>query len=127
MNKFEALFGTAHPVALVTGSGAPRLGNAIVRSLASRGYSVAIHSHHSNDDAEQTAAELRDEGTNVLVVQADVGDETQVRELVDRIDSHFGRIDALVNCAAVWQPKELESVTAEDVRIHFDVNTLGEL
>lgn len=125
MNKLEAVFGTAHPVALVTGSGAPRLGNAIVRSLAQRGYAVAIHAHRSTEDAERTAAELRHDGTNVLVVQADISDETQVREMVDRVDAHFGRLDVLVNCAAIWQSKRLEEVTTEDVRRHFDINTLG--
>ena len=125
MNKLEALFGTTHPVAVVTGSGAPRLGNAIVRSLATRGYSVAIHSHYSSESAAQTAAELRRDGTDVFVVQADVSDEKQVREMIGGVNAHFGRIDVLVNCAAIWQPKQLEEVTAEDVRRHFDINTLG--
>lgn len=125
MTKLESLFGTAHPVALITGSGSPRLGNAVVRMLAERGYGVAIHSHRSTKDAEQTADELRLGGAKALVVQADVSDEQQVREMVERVNAHFGRIDALVNCAAVWQPKPLEQVTAADVRHNFDVNTLG--
>ena len=37
----------------------------------------------------------------------------------------FGRIDVLVNCAAIWQSKPLEEVTAEDVRLHFETNALG--
>jgi pteridine reductase len=37
----------------------------------------------------------------------------------------FGRIDVLVNCAAIWQSKRLEDVTAADVRIHFETNLLG--
>ncbi len=125
MNRLEAIFGTAHPVALVTGSGSPRLGNAIVRSLAERGYRVAIHAHQSLAGAEQTAVELRRDGTDAFVVQADVSNETQIREMVNRVNAHFGRIDALVNCAAIWQPQRLEEVTAADVRRNFDINTLG--
>lgn len=125
MNQLELLFGTAHPVALVTGSGPPRLGNAIVRMLAARGYGVAIHAHQSSEDAERTAGELRRDGANAFVVQADVSDEQQVREMIERVNDHFGRIDALVNCAAIWQPKPLEQVTAEDVRRNFGINTLG--
>jgi len=125
MNELETLFGSVHPVALVTGSGAPRLGNAIVRTLAERGYHVAIHANQSSEGAEQTADELRRHGAKAFVVQADVSDERQVRDMVDRVNAHFGRIDALVNCAAVWEPKQLEQVTAEDVRRHFDINTLG--
>jgi pteridine reductase len=44
-----------------------------------------------------------------------------VRQVVER----FGRLDVLVNCAAIWQSKRLEDVTAADVRLHFDTNALG--
>src|SRR6476619_888696 len=37
----------------------------------------------------------------------------------------FGRIDVLVNAAAVWKSKPLEMVTAADVRLHFETNALG--
>ncbi len=39
--------------------------------------------------------------------------------------AHFGRLDALVNNAAVWQSKPFDQVTAADVRRHFEINTLG--
>lgn len=39
--------------------------------------------------------------------------------------ARFGRLDVLVTCAAIWQRKRLEDVTADDVRRHFDANTLG--
>ncbi len=39
--------------------------------------------------------------------------------------ARFGRIDALVNCAAAWQSKKLEDVTAADVRLFFEINTLS--
>lgn len=125
MSKRETPFGTAHPVALVTGSGSPRLGNAIVRTFAERGYCVAIHANQSGAGAEQTADDLRRRGTKAFVVHADISDEQQVVEMVDRVNAHFGRVDALVNCAAVWEPVSLENVTAEDVRRHFNINTLG--
>ncbi|MCA9122335.1 MAG: SDR family oxidoreductase [Planctomycetaceae bacterium] len=124
-NKLEAVFGTASPVALVTGSGSPRLGNAVVRSLAERGYRIAIHAYRSTQSAEQTATELRSQGTDAFVASGDIRCEHQVRELVRRANEHFGRIDVLVNCAAVWTPQRLEDVSAEEVRHNFDVNTLG--
>ncbi len=39
--------------------------------------------------------------------------------------SHFGRLDVLVNCAAIWHGKKLEETTAADLRSFFDTNTLG--
>jgi pteridine reductase len=56
---------------------------------------------------------------------ADLTDETAVRGLVTAVLDRFGRIDVLVNSAAIWQKKRLEDVTAADVRRHFDANALG--
>jgi pteridine reductase len=58
-------------------------------------------------------------------VSGDVRDSKAVRRIVDETQSRFGRIDALVNCAAIWNRKRLEEVTADDVREHLEVNTLG--
>lgn len=123
--KFERLFQTRRPVALVTGSGAPRLGNHVARALAARGYRLAIHANTSLEQARQTAEELCGQGTEALAVAAQLADEDAVERTVAEVHAHFGRIDALVNCAAIWQSKRLEDVRAEDVRRHFEINTLG--
>jgi pteridine reductase len=52
-------------------------------------------------------------------------DERAVAALVGGVLDRFGRIDVLVNCAAVWKAKPLEDVTAADVRFHFDTNALA--
>lgn len=112
------------PVALITGAGR-RLGNALARSLAQRGYRLALHAHRSAAGAEATARELTAAGTQAIALQADLRDEAAVRSMVGQCRKHFGRIDALVNNAAIWEPKPLEQVTANDVRQHFDINVLG--
>ena len=56
---------------------------------------------------------------------ADLGAEPEVKRLVESVLARFGRIDVLVNCAAVWKSKRLEDVTAADVRMHFDTNALS--
>jgi pteridine reductase len=113
------------PVALVTGSGAPRIGNVVVRTLAARGYRVVIHANSSLTAAQATAAELTARGTEALAVAADLRDERAIDDMVRRAQEKFGRIDALVNCAAIWQPKPLEEVMADDVRQNFEINTLA--
>lgn len=112
-------------VALVTGSGKKRVGAVVADSLARRGYAVAVHYLHSAADAEATAADLRAHGVEAVPFRADLADETAVKALVQGVLDRFGRIDVLVNCAAIWEPKPLEQVTAADVRRHFDVNALG--
>ena len=113
------------PVALVTGSGAPRLGNAVARALAVRGYRIALHANTSNAQAAETAAEITASGGEALTLSADLRDERAVTAMVQTAQRHFGRIDALVNCAAVWPSKQLEDTTADDVRNAFEINTLG--
>jgi pteridine reductase len=114
-----------HKTALVTGSGARRVGNAVARALALRGYSIAVHYNHSADEAKKTVDQLRSLGVDAEAFAADVSRETSIDQLVSAILDRFGRIDVLVTCASTFEPKPLEAVTAEDVRWNFEVNTLG--
>ncbi len=112
-------------VALITGSGKRRVGNAVARALAARGYSIALHYNRSADEARATVDKLATAGTPVEAFQADVSEEADVARLFEATMSRSGRLDVLVTAAAMWQPKPLEQVTAADVRRHFDVNALG--
>ena len=115
----------AAPVALVTGSGKQRIGWHIAMALAERGYALAIHYRTSAAEAGETVETLGRQGGEAIALQADLADEHAVRRMVDATLSRFGRIDVAVNCAAIWQRKPLEDVTAADVRLHFEINTLG--
>jgi pteridine reductase len=116
----------SHPkVALVTGSGKRRIGWHVAAALAERGYSLAVHYRSSAAEAEDTVAGFRQRGGEAEAFQADLTDEGYVRRLIEQTLKRFGRLDVLVNCAAVWQSKPLEQVTAADVRDNFETNTLG--
>jgi pteridine reductase len=125
MASLASLFGTDHPVALVTGAGAPRVGNAVARTLSARGYRLVIHANRSMETARETASQLSARGDEAIAVAAEITDEVAVQSLVADVSRRLGRIDVLVNCAAIWKPKRLEEVTAADVRRYLDVNTLG--
>jgi pteridine reductase len=112
-------------VALVTGSGRRRVGWHVADALAHRGYALAVHYRSSAAEAAETVAALTARGAEAIAVQADLTDEQAVRALVGRTLDQLGRLDVLVNAAAVWQRKRLEDVTAADVRLHFETNTLG--
>jgi pteridine reductase len=112
-------------VALVTGSGKKRVGAVVADALARRGFDIAVHYRTSEADAAETAAELRALGVAAETYRADLADEVEVKAMVRGVLDQFGRIDVLVNCAAVWEAKPLEDVTAADVRFHFDANALG--
>lgn len=111
-------------VALVTG-GAARVGAVIIRHLAAHGYRVAIHANQSLDSANQLAAELKTAGQDAAAFSADLRDEQATRAMIDQVRSHFGRLDLLVNNAAIWKPTPLANATADDVRRFFEVNTVS--
>jgi pteridine reductase len=111
-------------VALVTG-GAARVGEVIVRTLAAHGYRVAIHANRSLDRAAEVAAELTAAGHEAAAFGADLRDEDATRAMIDRARRHFGRLDLLVNNAAVWSPTPLADAAADDVRRFFEANTVS--
>src|SRR3954463_8786411 len=112
-------------VALVTGSGKRRVGSVVAAALAARGYSIAVHYHTSTAEAADTVASLRALGIEAEGFQADLSDEMAATKMVEDVLARFGGLNVLVNCAAIWQRKRFEEVTAADVRRHFEVNTLG--
>lgn len=112
-------------VALVTGSGKKRIGYHVAAALAERGYRLAVHYHTSAQDAAETVEEFRRQGCEAEAFQADLANESAVMALVQRTLDRFGRIDVLVNCAAIWRSVPLEQVTAAELRRNFDVNVLG--
>lgn len=85
--------------ALVTGvSGSGQVGLAVAQALADLGASLAISARNrANVDAR--AAELRSRGARVLALPADLTNEQQVNEAIDRMVQEYGRIDILVNLA----------------------------
>jgi pteridine reductase len=112
-------------VALVTGSGKRRVGSHIADDLAERGYTLVIHYRSSAAEADESVAQYRARGIEAMALQADLSDEAAVRSMIDAILKKYGRLDVVVNTAAVWKSKKLEQVTAADVRMHFETNTLG--
>jgi pteridine reductase len=112
-------------VALVTGSGKKRVGWHVADALARRGYSIAVHYRSSAKEAGDTVEHLRSRGVEAVAFQADLAEESAVRDLVRGALDHFGRLDVLVNCAAIYKAKRLEEVTAADVRHNFEANLLG--
>jgi len=112
-------------VALVTGSGKRRVGSFVADALAERGYALAIHYRTSAADANDAVERYRARGVEASAFAADLSDEQAVRGFIGQVLAKFGRLDVLVNCAAVWQSKPFEEVTAADVRHYFDTNTLS--
>jgi pteridine reductase len=113
------------PVALITGSGRPRIGKCIARALGERGYQIALHYNSSEEQARDTVREFEDLGIETMSFQADVSKEADVDRMFHALRERFGRLDVLVTTASVWKSKRLEDIRDDDLRLNFDVNTLG--
>lgn len=110
--------------ALVTG-GARRIGREIALSLARAGADVAITYLKSKADASETARELASLGCRALALEADVRSEASVRAAIHAVMAIFGRLDLLVNNAAVFQSAALESLSLEAWDTVFETNARG--
>ena len=87
-------------VALITG-GSRGIGAATSRRLAADGADVAISYNASPDRAEQVVEQLKAKGVRAAAFRADQGDPEQAAELIRQVVSEFGRLDILVNNAAI--------------------------
>lgn len=97
-------------VVLVTGSGR-RLGRAIAEGFGARGATVAVHYNDSDAGARETAAEIARLGGRAELFAGDLVAPDAPAALVDAVADRFGRLDVLVNSAAVMRRTPIGEVT----------------
>ena len=100
-------------VALVTGSGR-NIGRATALQLAAEGAHVVVNARTNQAEAEAVAREVRERGVKALAVLADLAKKDQVDAMVARAMSEFGRIDILINNAAIRPHKPFTEVSVAD-------------
>ena len=113
-------------IALVTGA-LTGIGRATATAFAQEGARVVVSGRH-DDEGQELAKELRNLGTDVEFVRTDVRREEEVKNLVDKTITRFGRLDIAVNNAGtVGTPGSAADVTPESYQAIFDTNVLGVL
>lgn len=110
------------PVVLVTGA-AQRIGRDIALHLAAHGWAVAVHYRNSAAAAAQTVAAVRDAGGAAQAFAADLADEAQCMALVPAVQAAFGRVDAVVNNAALFDYDDVASFSVKAMEAHWRANT----
>jgi 3-oxoacyl-[acyl-carrier protein] reductase len=111
----------AKKVALITG-GARGIGRGVALDLAARGWSVAICYRTSAPEADETIAAVKAQGVAGAAHQCDVSEPEAARELVTRVHTDWGRIDALVNAAGPYHRVSLLNETNAGWHAMFDNN-----
>jgi len=111
---------------LVTGASGS-IGQAIVRACASAGARVALHYHRGQEAAEQLQQSLP--GAQHMLVQADIADAASIQRMFGEVIGAFGRLDVLVNNAAIGEKNAVEQVSYTEWQQAFErvirTNLLG--
>ena len=117
-NEFES------KVAIVTGAGR-NIGRAIALALADGGASILVNVRSNRAEADAVAREIEAAGGKAVVQIGDVADAGQVQAMVDMAVSHFGRLDILVNNAALRREKPFAEMSYADWREVMNVTLDG--
>ena len=113
---------SAAPVVLVTGAG-KRLGREIALALARAGWRVAVHYRGSAPEAQHTVADCAALTAGSAAFQADLANEAATRALLPAVAAQMGRVDAVVNCAALFEHDTAASFSYAALDAHLHANT----
>lgn len=109
---------------LVTGA-AKRVGREIAFTLARRGANVAIHYRSSTAAAKDVARDIQQLGVRSLAVRAELTCASDVKRMIERVISHFGQVDVLINNAAIFPKTPFEKIRELDWDRAIDTNLKG--
>jgi NAD(P)-dependent dehydrogenase (short-subunit alcohol dehydrogenase family) len=102
-------------VALITG-GDSGIGRAVAVLFAKEGAQIAIAYLNEHRDAKDTMDMVQEQGQECIILPGDLSKQTQCKSVVNKTVKQFGRIDILVNNAALhWESKSIEDITADQL------------
>jgi 3-oxoacyl-[acyl-carrier protein] reductase len=111
-------------VAIVTGAGR-NIGRAIALALADAGAFIVVNARSNRGEAEAVAREIKSRGGKAIVHIGDVADAGAVQSMADTATSQFGRIDILVNNAALRREKAFADMDYREWREILDITLDG--
>lgn len=114
------------PVALVTGA-ARRIGRTIALALARDGWDVGVHYGASRDNALATVRAIEALGRRAVALPCDLANAASVRRLVADCGSALGSVICLVNNASLFAEDRIDSISAETLQRHMQVNVAAPL
>lgn len=113
--------GNSRPAALITGSGR-NIGRSCAKELAQAGFNIVLNGSSDKAACERVAGEVRAIGTDATIAMADIGDHSAVDAMVDTALQAFGRIDVLINNAAVRPASAFLEMSDDDLARVMNVN-----
>ena len=111
-------------VAVVTGAGR-NIGRAMAKALAAGGAAIIVNVRSNRSEAEQVVREIERDGGKARVHIGDVADANAMQAMADAAEKHFGRIDCLINNAALRREKSFAEMDYREWREILDVTLDG--
>lgn len=111
-------------VILITGA-AKRLGRKLSLALADRKAKLALHYHTSEKEAQSLLKEIQKKDVKAKLFQADLTSVSEVETMVSQVIQHFGRIDVLINNAAVFYATPFGQIQEKEWDQFLDTNLKG--
>ena len=112
---------TNNRAAFISGSGR-NMGRGCAKELAAAGFNIVLNGSANRADCERVADEVRAQGTEVVIAMGDIGDKSQVEEITATALDAFGRIDVLINNAAIRPATGFLDMTDDDLDRVMNVN-----
>lgn len=111
-------------ICLVTGS-ASRVGKIIALTLANKGAKLAIHYHSQANKANETAEQINQMGEECIILKSDISQKNDWLEMRNNILDKWGRIDVLVNNAAIFYQTPFLGIKEHQWNQFMDINLKG--
>lgn len=112
---------TIPATALVTGA-ARRIGREIALELARAGFGIALHYNGSEEDAQDTAAEIRALGVQAGLFEADLSDPDAAAAMTAKAAATMGGLGVVINNAAIFERDDWDTLDRQSWAAHMTVN-----
>lgn len=106
---------------LITGA-ARRIGKSIASDLAKNSWNIVIHYNNSDKEANELAEQIIKDGHVADVVKANLNDIDDVNNIFPIINNKMGKINALINCASLFEEDNAFSVNNDSFNNHININ-----
>ena len=116
--------GAEKRAAFISGSGR-NMGRACAKELATAGFNIVLNGSANREDCEQVAEEVRSIGVEVIIAMGDVGTKSDVETIIETALTAFGRIDVLINNAAIRPATQFLDMSDDDLERVMNVNCYG--
>ena len=111
-------------ILLITGA-ATRIGKAIALHFAERGWNIALHYFKSSSNAKKLKKIIEQNWVKVTLIKADLKNPREVEKIIPFARKKLGRIDCLVNNAALFEKDDIINFTTKSWNNHLNINLLA--